>query len=347
MNTFRWAHNTLGHTQYRRDLSGDQDTHKRETAREELKMWMWMSALVVVTVAWTFAAAAVTPTPALPPFKLHTTTTGTEFGLVLPTETSHRLPRLIIALGSTISATLGPGSGTPDKYYYSNACPWLVQQGWACASLDLPSHGKQVLPGEPAGGIAGWRWRTDRGIDWVEESQRRIEDMVQYLEKGGLANATGVAIAGISRGGYLSAQYAARSPPERVAAVGLLSPVTNLSLLSEFAAENRSMQTILRPMDVAAQAAKLAPKNIFAIIGDEDPRVFTDSCVSMMRTVQCWGCDKTGPYFPVYSCSGCPPTHGDTQMRVYRETLGHTVAPHEDPASTFAELAAWILRVAT
>ena len=46
-----------------------------------------------------------------------------------------------------------------------------------------------------------------------------------------------------------------------------------------------------------------------------------------------------------YSCSGCPSTHGDTQLRVYREPKGHTVPPHADPASTFSELAAWVLRV--
>jgi hypothetical protein len=46
-----------------------------------------------------------------------------------------------------------------------------------------------------------------------------------------------------------------------------------------------------------------------------------------------------------YSCSGCPSTHGDTQLRVYREPNGHTVPPHEDPAATFSELASWVLRV--
>ena len=101
----------------------------------------------------------------------------------------------------------------------------------------------------------------------------------------------------------------------------------------------------MRPKDVIRQAAALAPKNIFAIIGDEDPRVFTDSCVRTVRAVQCHGCDATGPYFPEYSCSGCPATHGDTQLRVYREPNGHTVPPHEDPASTFSELASWVLRV--
>eukprot|EP01043_Picozoa_sp_COSAG02_P059924 COSAG02_NODE_7727_length_2873_cov_6.172275_2_plen_271_part_00 len=82
----------------------------------------------------------------------------------------------------------------------------------------------------------------DRGIDFVEQSQRRLEDMVSYLGKHNLANTDGVFIAGISRGGFLAAQYAARAAPTRVAAVGLLSPVTNLSLLSEFADENATMQ---------------------------------------------------------------------------------------------------------
>lgn len=108
--------------------------------------------------------------------------------------------------------------------------------------MDLPSHGKQVLPGEPLGGIVGWRWRMDRGIDFVEQSQRRLEDMVSYLAKHNLAATDGLFIAGISRGGFLAAQYAARAPPARVAAVGLLSPVTNLSLLEEFAQENVTMQ---------------------------------------------------------------------------------------------------------
>ncbi len=209
----------------------------------------------------------------------HTADGGTEFGLTLPQHnvaepgTDHP-PRLAIALAGTINETLGRvvQSGCPSVFYFANACPWLVARGWcehnhrfhlhthtahldllendsygrsarrACASLDLPSHGKQLLPGEPAGGIIGWRWRMDRGIDFVEQSQRRLEDMVSYLAKHNLANTDGVFIAGISRGGFLAAQYAARATPTRVAAVGLLSPVTNLSLLSEFADENATMQ---------------------------------------------------------------------------------------------------------
>lgn len=263
-----------------------------------MALWVTAAAFLATQAA---GVVAVTPTPELPPFTLFTTESGTEFGLTLPRVSgTGPPPRLAIALASTINETLGRvvQSGCPSVFYFANACPWLVAQGWcasprsrcgrpdisgfshrpscprpvsdprsrhvrlpiqpvwiraetdccgwcaqrACASLDLPSHGKQILPGEPLGGIIGWRWRTDRGIDFVEQSQRRLEDMVSYLAKHNLATVDGVFIAGISRGGFLAAQYAARAPPARISAVGLLSPVTNLSLLEEFAEENVTMQ---------------------------------------------------------------------------------------------------------
>jgi hypothetical protein len=92
---------------------------------------------VVIAAQVVVAAAAVTPTPELPPFSMHTTESGTEFGLTLPrrsTSGAGRPPRLAIALASTINETLGRvvQSGCPSVYYFANACPWLVARGW-CA----------------------------------------------------------------------------------------------------------------------------------------------------------------------------------------------------------------------
>ena len=134
---------------------------------------------------------------------------GFDFGLVMPASGSFPLPRLAIALAADYKTTLLPGpvlpGGPNDKYYYANACPWLVQAGWACASLDLPSHGAEVLPGEPVG-ISGWRWRVDRGIDFINLSTQRINQMVDFLAANKLANGTQIAVTGISRGGFLAAQ---------------------------------------------------------------------------------------------------------------------------------------------
>eukprot|EP01048_Picozoa_sp_COSAG05_P007219 COSAG05_NODE_504_length_9208_cov_22.420024_2_plen_426_part_00 len=279
------------------------------------------------------------PPPAPPP----TPPKGFDFGLVMPATGSYPLPRLAIALSADYKSTLLPGpvlpGSPPDKYYYANACPWLVQAGWACASLDLPSHGTNVLKGEPTG-IAGWRWRTDRNIDFVNSSRARIDQMINFLAANKLTNGTNIAITGISRGGYLAATYAAAAGTEKVSAVGLLSPVTNLSLLAEFAAENATMQAKLATMELAELADQLAPQNVWTIIGDEDPRVFTDACISTMRTYQCSGCKVKS----AFSCSGCDASHGDSVLTVPREPKGHvrTTSP-PPPLSLLSPLRCFVV----
>ena len=58
-----------------------------------------------------------------------------------------------------------------------------------------------------------------------------------------------------------------------------------------------------------------------------------------MRALQCSGCSTIG----LWGCTGCPndDLHGFNELRIQRETEGHTVPPHDDPGSTFAELARW------
>jgi hypothetical protein len=249
------------------------------------------------------AAAQTTPVPQMPPMVVHqvvgpTGAQGIKFGLVMPPTGAVPLPRLAIQLTSDYTTTLTPGPGVPaDPLYYAGACPWLVAAGWACASLDLPSHGANVLPGEPLG-IAGWRWRIDRGIDFIGNSSGNIDLMVDFLARNKLVNGTALAVMGVSRGvgalhathacrrllpvastatfnpccrghggcavqcdgalmlpaarcvraqGFLAAHYASHVfGTDKVAAVGLLSPVTNLSLLAEFEAENATIEAALQ-----------------------------------------------------------------------------------------------------
>ena len=109
-------------------------------------------------------------TPLLPPLQRLTTPAGVEFGLLLPPGASKPFD-LLIPLAADINTTLIASDHSDPFYpaYYSNSCADLVKQGWACASLDLPSHGAQIEPGSPSG-IAGWRWRFDKGQDFVANS---------------------------------------------------------------------------------------------------------------------------------------------------------------------------------
>ena len=119
-------------------LSGSTFTRHYTKAHVTLDCDTLQSTIDFGTAATPSAVAAPapspTPVPALPPFTVHTTEAGTEFGLVLPAKAdgSGAPPRLAIALASTINETLGPVpmTGCPDLYYFANACPFLVERGW-------------------------------------------------------------------------------------------------------------------------------------------------------------------------------------------------------------------------
>jgi len=271
----------------------------------------------------------------LPQAQLYTTPKGTQFGFIASTNRTLKNQPLLVSLTGAMADTLGcNASGTVDPCYYANACEFLVPMGWGCASLDLPSHGSWVKPGEPAG-IAGWRWRSDRGEDFVSEVTGRIRDMIDFSIDTLGVDAAQLAVSGISRGGFIAAHYAVSD--SRVKAVGLLSPVTNLSLLTEF--DGASLKPMLQP----ANATVLSQRNMWAIIGDQDTRVYTDAMVSLMRQVQCSGCQR-GPH-PEWGCTECPSRTVDNSFRVAREPLGHTVPPSSNPAKTFRQLADWMALV--
>ena len=147
----------------------------------------------------------------LPPMQRITTANGTSFGVVLYPTPLHRQPSLVIALTGALNDTLGCSeTSSGDKCYYSNVCQVLVAPGssWACVSLDLPSHGNFVEPGEPVG-IAGWQWRLAKGQNFVDQSNARIADILAYLKDNPVSPGSGstvqidtsdVVITGISRG---------------------------------------------------------------------------------------------------------------------------------------------------
>jgi alpha-beta hydrolase superfamily lysophospholipase len=209
----------------------------------------------------------------LPPMTRITTSNGTAFGVVLyPRPLNNaKAPHLVVALTGALNDTLGcDEASTGDKCYYSNVCQVLVTRvgssgNWACASLDLPSHGDYVEQDEPEG-IQGWQWRLDRGQNFVEQSNVRIKDMLAYLKEsevlGVQIDTSDIVVTGISRGGFLASHYAATDA--RVRTIALFSPVTNLSLLTEFEPDltNATHQAkVLRPLDLATPTTAAALSN--------------------------------------------------------------------------------------
>ena len=244
--------------------------------------------LGLLVLAFCTMASAQQQASAWPPIQTLTSQNGTQYGIVTNSDTTvikTPKPTLIILTGA-YADTLGcNATGTPDPCYYSNACEFLLPSGWMCASLDLPSHGSQLQTGEPVG-IAGWRWRLDRHQDIVNQNNERVHDMLDDLITRGLTDSSHVAISGISRGGLLAAHYMISEA--RVHAAGLMSPVTNLTLLEEFDGYVGNLANKLA-LSTPQNAAQLANKNVWAIIGDQDVRVYTDSLIETMRHIQCTG----------------------------------------------------------
>ena len=138
----------------------------------------------------------------------------------------------------------------------------------------------------------------------------------------------------------MAAHYAMHD--ERVQAVGLLSPVTNLSLLAEFDGDASPLTRQLSLTNATNYAATLATKNIWGVIGDEDTRVYTDAFVATMRAVQCSGCAVRTSW----GCSSCAARSAQQSFRVDHEPQGHTVPPSSSGGRpTFQALAEWMVSV--
>ena len=105
-----------------------------------------MQLVLVPLLAILLQASAVSAAaPLLPPLQLLTTPNGVKFGLLLPPGAAKPYD-LLIPLAADLNTTLIPSTHSDPFYpaYYSNSCADLIKAGWACASLDLPSHGAQV-----------------------------------------------------------------------------------------------------------------------------------------------------------------------------------------------------------
>ena len=123
-------------------------------------------------LTWLLPLSAATLISDWPQAQLITTPNGTDYGIVVPKNRSAGVPTpALISLTGAMADTLGCNlTNWPDPCYYANACEFLVaDHGWSCISIDLPSHGAQLEAGEPEG-IAGWRWRVDRGENFVAQA---------------------------------------------------------------------------------------------------------------------------------------------------------------------------------
>jgi pimeloyl-ACP methyl ester carboxylesterase len=93
------------------------------------------------------------------------------------------------------------------------AQPWREAGGMVVA-LDSPSHGAEQPPDEK-NSLREWRDRLLKGDNFVPASTARLSALLDHLARGRLADEARVAVAGISRGGFLAVHLAAVEPRTR------------------------------------------------------------------------------------------------------------------------------------
>lgn len=202
-----------------------------------------------------------------------TTPAGTEFGLWGGTNQNKPAPVLFL-LASNIDTTLGV------EYYRQCGNRLAREHGWICVSLDLPYHGK--LKTDSVAELTGWAKAIKKKEDIIAFNNRRMQDILDYLVRQGIADEKNIFLCGTSRGGYLSLQFAAFEP--RVKAVVAIGPVTELTAVREF--KDIPKQVILPVYDLDNHLDALARKDVWLVIGDRDERVGTDLLIDFAKRLR-------------------------------------------------------------
>lgn len=169
---------------------------------------------------------------------------------------------------------------TLNSNTYRQAANYLAQQGYVCVSLDLPCHGKQRRPGEPAE-IEGWRQRVDAGENIMEEFTTRASHVLDYLVEEQYSDPERVAACGTSRGGFSACHFAIADP--RIKCVATYIPVADLRYIREFKGAESS--PVLASLSLKQCADKLANRAVWISIGDRDERVNTDNAIEFARAL--------------------------------------------------------------
>lgn len=187
---------------------------------------------------------------------------------ILGDKPAHPAPTLFI-FSSTAHVSL-------TDPYYRQCADFLIPKGFLCVSVDLPCHGSDRQPSEPAE-LEGWRARADRGDDFVGRFTGKLSGILDELIVTGHTDSTRVAASGISRGGFIALHWMAVD--ERVRAAAAFAPVTDLMALIEFQGTDASRYALHHV------AGKLTGRNIWMTIGDQDHRVGTDRAAEFARMV--------------------------------------------------------------
>jgi len=230
---------------------------------------------LVVALCWIgfvqLGFAAASQQPPEQPVTILSTPGGFRFGIIGQKDPTPS-PTLLIFSASSFERTF------QDPNINRMGLLMRRTNGFLLVSMDLPCHGADQRPNEPAG-LAGWYFRLRNGENFVPDFLARASSVLDYLISQGYTDPQRIAVYGISRGGFMAFQFAGAEP--RVRWVVAFAPVTNLLALSEFSSMWNNAAT--RSLALTQIVDRLVGRAIWMCIGNLDDRVNTDDAIAFAR----------------------------------------------------------------
>lgn len=171
-------------------------------------------------------------------------------------------PTLLIALAGAIQPCLDD----PDYCVVSDL---FLAAGHRVASFDLPNHGQRI--NQHGRNLTGMAAAIAAGDDVFADIRQTGRALIDLAIREKWVHAGDVLLMGISRGG-LSAMHI-MAGDDRVGAAAIISPVTHLPELHEFA--HLHGHPLVQQSNAMALLEPLSNRWLFGAIGESDPRVNT------------------------------------------------------------------------
>lgn len=208
--------------------------------------------------------------------------------------------------------------------YFTQAAIYLRKLGYMVVSIDMPSHASQIIDPVNDLGLDGWAWRLRNGMNFVDEHNKRMHDVVNTLIGTGRTRAGMMVVQGTSRGGFLAFHYAMYD--DRVVCVSGYSPITDLVATQWFApiADNPLVQQL--NVTNPDRIADILGIPVFIVIGDRDGVVSNRAAYAWSQSLS-----------DASRNAGVPREYAFHQLS---EPVGHTV-----PKGGQLLGAAWVLKV--
>jgi pimeloyl-ACP methyl ester carboxylesterase len=163
-------------------------------------------------------------------------------------------------------ALIGEESMTLDPY--NQPVLFFGSEKTRVFSFTLPGHGPGFNNLET---MQFWAEALQHHPQLFEDFFLEVIRNIHYLVAEGWVDADRLAVAGLSRGGFIATHLAGREP--LLKNLVAFAPLTRLGVLEEF------QRMVQHPLDLILLAEKLAGKRIRFYIGNRDQRVGTRDCM--------------------------------------------------------------------